>query len=125
MTLMTILLVSCSDKNKSKQTFNPVIPVEIEVVGNTDGSNYRKYVGTVQSEMKISLSFPLGGTLTSVNVHNGQWVKKGALIAKVDDISAKSLHDVAVATLNQAEDGYRRMKMVCASSSPSPSCWPP
>lgn len=112
MTLATILLVSCSDKNKSKQTFNPVIPVEIEVVGNTDGSNFRNYVGTVQSEMKISLSFPLGGTLTSVNVHNGQWVKKGTLIAKVDDTSAKSLHDVAVATLNQAEDGYRRMKMV-------------
>ena len=110
--LTTLLLLGCGDKNKSKQNFNSVIPVEIQVVGNTDGSNYRNYVGTVQSEMKISLSFPLGGTLKGVYVQNGQQVKKGTLVAKVDETSAKSLHDVAVATLRQAEDGYRRMKIV-------------
>lgn len=110
--LVALLLTGCGDRNKSKQTFNPVIPVEIDVVGDTDGNNYRNYVGTVQSEMKISLSFPLGGTLTGVYVHNGQQVKKGALLAKVDDTGAKSLHDAAMATLNQAEDGYRRMKIV-------------
>ena len=123
MTLVTILLVGCGDKDKSKQTINPIIPVEIGVVGNTDGNNYRNYVGSVQSEMKVSLSFPLGGTLTSVNVHNGQWVKKGTLIAKVDDTSAKSLHDVAVATLSQAEDGYRRMKMVYEEGGVSEVRW--
>lgn len=107
-----ILLAGCGSRNKSNQVFNATIPVEIEVVGNTEGNNYRNYVGTVQSEMKISLSFPLGGVLTSVYVQNGQQVRKGTIIAKVDDTGAKSLHDVALATLKQAEDGYRRMKMV-------------
>ena len=110
--LLPMLLLAACDKKQSQQPFNPVIPVEIEVVGNVEGQNYRNYVGTVQSEMKIGLSFPLGGTLMGVFVHNGQQVKKGTLIAKVDETSAKSLHDVAVATLNQAEDGYRRMKLV-------------
>lgn len=107
-----LLLMGCDNKKAKQPTFNPVIPVEIEVVGNTDGSNYRNYVGTVQSEMKIALSFPLGGTLMGVYVHNGQKVRKGDLIAKVDETSAKSLHDAALATLNQAEDGYRRLKQV-------------
>lgn len=110
--LTTLLLAGCANKNKNKPVVNPAIPVEIAVVGDSGGNNYRNYVGTVQSEMKVSLSFPLGGTLTAVNVQNGQRVRKGAVIAKVDDTGAKSLHDVAVATLKQAEDGYRRMKMV-------------
>ena len=110
--MLAVLLLTGCDRNKKNEHFNPVIPVEIEVLGNTNESNYRNYVGTVQSEMKVSLSFPLGGTLTGVYVHNGQFVRKGTLVAKVDDTNAKSLHDVAVATLNQAEDGYRRMKMV-------------
>ena len=105
------LIVGCNSKKK-QPPFNPAIPVEIDVVGDTDGSNYRNYVGTVQSEMKIALSFPLGGTLTGIYVHNGQRVKQGALIAKVDETTAKSLHDAALATLNQAEDGYRRLKQV-------------
>jgi len=107
-----LLLTGCGNKKTSQPAFNPVIPVEIEVVGNTDEYNYRNYVGTVQSEMKIGLSFPLGGTLTGIYVHNGQKVRKGDLIAKVDDTGAKSLHDAALATLNQAEDGYRRLKQV-------------
>ncbi|MBQ3354744.1 MAG: efflux RND transporter periplasmic adaptor subunit [Bacteroidales bacterium] len=109
--LATVFWVGCDNKKK-QQPITRVIPVEIEVVDNADGNNYRNYVGTVQSEMKISLSFPFGGTVTGVFVHNGQQVKKGALIAKVDDATARSLYDVALATLNQAEDGYRRMKMV-------------
>ncbi|MBO7083427.1 MAG: efflux RND transporter periplasmic adaptor subunit [Bacteroidales bacterium] len=109
--LSMFLIVGCNSKKK-QPPFNPAIPVEIDVVGNTDESSYRNYVGTVQSEMKIALSFPLGGTLTGVYVHNGQRVKQGALVAKVDETTAKSLHDAALATLNQAEDGYRRMKQV-------------
>lgn len=109
--LLLLFTVGCG-KKKTAQPSNPCIPVEVEVVGNTDGNNYRNYVGSVQSEMKVALSFPLGGTLTGVYVQNGQKVKKGALVAKVDDTSAKSLHDAALAMLNQAEDGYRRLKQV-------------
>lgn len=108
----SLLLIAGCNSKKKQPPFNPVIPVEIEVVGTTDGSNTRNYVGTVQSEMKVALSFPLGGTLKGIYVHNGQRVKQGTLVAKVDETTAKSLHDAALATLNQAEDGYRRLKQV-------------
>ena len=45
-------------------------------------------------------------------VHNGQAVRQGDIIAKVDDTSAKSLHETALATLRQAQDGYERLKKV-------------
>ena len=109
---LLVLLAGCGDNSDKNQNYNPAIPVEISVVDYSDGTNYRSYVGTLKSEVKISLSFQLGGNLTGIYVHNGQKVKKGAIIAKVDETTAKSLHDAALASLNQAEDGYERLKQV-------------
>ena len=110
--LLSILLIGCGEKTEKKQKFDPVIPVSISVVEVTDGTNYRNYVGTLKSEVKMALSFPLGGSLTNIYVNNGQKVTKGAIIAKVDETTAKSLHEAALASLNQAEDGYKRLKTV-------------
>jgi len=109
---LSFLLIGCGEKTDNNQKYDPVIPVNVTVVDMNDGSNVRNYIGTLQSEVKISLSFPLGGTITNIYVHNGQKVKKGAIIAKVDETTAKSLHDAALASLNQAEDGYERLKQV-------------
>ena len=72
----------------------------------------RNYVGDIGSEQEVSLSFPLGGTLTKVAVKNGDRVVKGQLLAEVDATSATSLHATALATLRQAEDAYRRLEAV-------------
>lgn len=109
---LSMLLIGCGDKSNQKQIYDPVIPVKIAVVNSADGTNFRYYVGSIKSEVKVSLSFHIGGTLTDIYVHNGQKVKKGDIIAKVDETTAKSLHDAALASLNQAEDGYKRMKKV-------------
>lgn len=111
-TLSTLLLTGCGKKKAQKQTFDPTIPVEISIIEQTDDNNFRNYVGTTKSGMELPVSFPLGGTLTNIYVKNGQHVKKGALIARVDETSAKSLHDAALATLHQAEDGYNRLKQL-------------
>lgn len=109
---LSLVLIGCGEKKDKNQQFDPTIPVEIAVVDYSDGTNVRNYVGTLKSEVKVSLSFPLGGTITDIYVHNGQKVTKGAIIAKVDETTAKSLHDAALASLNQAEDGYERLKQV-------------
>ncbi len=110
--LSALLLIGCGNKKAQKQTFDPIIPVEISVIEQSNGNNLRNYVGTTKSEMELPVSFPLGGKLTGIYVKNGQHVKKGTVIARVDATSAKSIHDAALATLNQAEDGYNRLKQV-------------
>ena len=104
--------MGCGNKKAQKQTFDPTLPVEISVISQSNDNNLRNYVGTIKSEMKLPAAFPLGGTITRIYVKNGQHVKKGALIARVDETTAKSLHDAAMATLNQAEDGYNRLKQL-------------
>ena len=110
--LSALLLIGCGNKKAQKQTFDPILPVEISVISQSNDNNLRNYVGTTKSGMELPVSFPLGGTLTNIYVKNGQHVKKGALIARVDETSAKSLHDAALATLHQAEDGYNRLKQL-------------
>ena len=110
--MLSFLLIGCGEKKDNNQKYDPVIPVNVIVVEMNDDSNVRNYVGTLQSEVKLALSFPLGGTITNIYVHNGQKVKKGDIIAKIDETTAKSLHDAALASLNQAEDGYERLKQV-------------
>ena len=110
--LSALLLIGCGNKKAQKQTFDPIIPVEISVIEQSNDNNLRNYVGTTKSEMELPVSFALGGKLTGIYVKNGQHVKKGTVIARVDATSAKSIHDAALATLNQAEDGYNRLKQV-------------
>ncbi len=83
--LLTLAMVGCGRKASKKQQFDPTIPVTVQVVGDSNEVDSRNYVGTVRSERQVTLSFPLGGTLTAVYVHNGQRVRKGTLIAKVFD----------------------------------------
>lgn len=110
--LSALLLIGCGNKKAQKQTFDPIISVEISVIEQSSDNNLRNYVGTTKSEMELPVSFLLGGKLTGIYVKNGQHVKKGTVIARVDATSAKSIHDAALATLNQAEDGYNRLKQV-------------
>lgn len=110
--LSALLLTGCGNKKAQKQVFDPTLPVEIRIISQSNDNNLRNYVGTIKSEMKLSAAFPLGGTLTGIYVKNGQAVKRGMVLARIDATSAKSLHDAALATLNQAQDGYNRLKQV-------------
>ena len=109
---LLLLLLGCEERKEQKQNCYSVIPIEYEVVGQSSEEVYRNYVGAVSSEVEIPLAFVYGGTLVELYVHNGQAVRQGDIIAKVDDTSAKSLHETALATLRQAQDGYERLKKV-------------
>lgn len=109
---LLFLLLGCEERKEQKQNCYSVIPIEYEVVGQSSEEVYRNYVGAVSSEVEIPLVFVYGGTLVELYVHNGQAVRQGDIIAKVDDTSAKSLHETALATLRQAQDGYERLKKV-------------
>lgn len=106
------LLSSCGEKNKVSTGWSDSILVETIVVGDGNTPTERNYVGDIGSEREVSLSFPLGGTLTKVAVKNGDRVVKGQLLAEVDATNASSLHATALATLRQAEDAYRRLEAV-------------
>lgn len=108
----TMMLCSCGNKKNVSADWTDTIPVNILVINDGNTPTERNYVGDIGSEQEVSLSFPLGGTLTKVAVKNGQHVVKGQLLAEIDATTAQSLHAAALATLRQAEDAYRRLEAV-------------
>lgn len=105
------MIVSCTKSEQTKTMVTPV-PVRVMTISTASDTTIRNYVGVVESETKVDLTFPMGGTLTNIYVKNGQTVRKGDLIATIDDTRARSMHETSEATLRQAEDGYERMLKV-------------
>lgn len=107
--LLAVLLTGCSGQNDPADSVKPVRVKAMTVTTDTPaGSN--QYSGTVEEENGTSLSFATAGTVQTMHVHLGQRVSAGQLIATLDPLSLQSSYNAARATLEQAEDAYRRMK---------------
>lgn len=109
-----ILMAGC----KRQETSAPV-PVSVKVVAvkHSVVSGGQTFSGTMEESTGSTLSFPVAGTIQSVMVSEGQRVSKGDLIATLNEASLRDAHDAAAATLEQAEDAYRRMKQLYDSHS--------
>lgn len=110
--LAAAMLTGCAEKKETNVKYNSVIDVDVMTVDVSNNENYRNYIGTLKSNVEVPMSFEFGGVLTGVYVHNGQAVKKGDILARVDDRTARSLHETSLASLHQAEDAYERLKKV-------------
>lgn len=108
--LIALLFTACS-KQKRATSVAPV-PVSVMTISTAADTTIRNYVGVIESDTKVDLTFPVGGTLTQICVSNGQTVRRGDLIATIDDTRARSMYEASAATLRQAEDGYERMRKV-------------
>jgi membrane fusion protein, multidrug efflux system len=111
-TVISVALLSgCTGKtqpNKNDSSLN----VRIEVVKESDVVNRLEYVGIVEEKSSTALGFSTLGTIEKIYVSEGQYIRKGQLLAKLDQSSAKSMLDAAEATLKQAQDAYDRLKSV-------------
>lgn len=102
-----------SSCHKEKQPTPPApVRVETAVAGETDMSTSHNYSGTVEESSGTVASFSVPGTVQTMNVSAGDYVKKGQLIATVDAASLKNAYDISNAALTQAQDAYNRMKML-------------
>lgn len=113
--VIALSLGACSPKQQERG----VVPIRVETLTtalsmeNTASS----YVGVVEEESSAALSFPTGGTITGVYVGEGQYVGQGQLLAELDKTSAEQSFMAAKATLEQAQDGYKRMKQLYEAKS--------
>lgn len=107
--LLCITLTGCEDNKPSVKQVDPV-KVKLMRVSSSLCSESVRFSGTVQEEKGSLLSFPLMGRVNSVHVELGGRVRKGQLLATLDEIQMENTYQAANAALKQAEDAYRRMK---------------
>lgn len=106
--LMVGMHLSCSTKTENREDSKNV-RVKVQKIEYSNGSYTKEYIGTVESENSVNVSFLTMGNIEQMAVQEGDYVQKGQLLAKLNASSAENLHDIAKATLNRARDGYDRL----------------
>ncbi|MBV6463726.1 MAG: p-hydroxybenzoic acid efflux pump subunit AaeA [Chlorobi bacterium] len=106
-----LVLASCTHKeNKPTAENSGAFNVQAEQPINYNGLIQSGYSGVVEAQKTTALSFATMGTITEIFVDEGQAVSKGQLLAKVNASNAQNAYQAALASQQQAEDAYRRMK---------------
>ncbi len=103
-----VLLSSCKEKVEEKEVV--LRPVKFEVVGTADAQNVRTFSGVAKAGDEIDLSFRSNGIITELNANVGQKVKKGDLIARLDNVQANLAYEQSVSALNTARSSMNTSK---------------
>jgi membrane fusion protein (multidrug efflux system) len=127
--LLTLLfLVSCSGGNKAEQGAAPV-PVAVGSVRHVEDYQTVPVSGSVLSPDGPShVSFLVSGRVTTVGPREGEFVRKGQLLASIDAVdyrlglsAAEAQLGAAKVAFERAEDEYRRMSFLYESKSLAPN----
>ena len=106
------VLLFCSCKHHEEKVERTPVAVEVMTIDTLDGVMTRTYVGEVEANESVALSFPTGGKVEKVLVHVGDVVHAGQRLVTVNKSTAQNAYNSAKAQLDQAEDAYKRLKKV-------------
>ncbi len=108
--MVVLTIVSCQKKQERGEEETVGVTVERAALSSDYGQ--LPYVGVVEEESSTSVSFTGMAMLQSMTVSEGQPVKKGQLLAVIDETQARNALATTKASLDQAKDAYERMKLL-------------
>ncbi|MCO4820821.1 MAG: efflux RND transporter periplasmic adaptor subunit [Flavobacteriaceae bacterium] len=107
--LCFLLTFSCGKKEKVvAEVLRPVKYTEVSYLG---GDIIREFSGTAKTEKIINLSFRNTGIIIELNMKLGQIVKKGDLLAKLDNVQSRLNYEAAIESKNSAESQMNTAKL--------------
>lgn len=78
------LLFACGQSEQTAPVADAVRPVKLMTVSGAYAGKTRKLPGTVRAADRVDLAFQVSGPLIELPVKEGQQVKKGTLVARID-----------------------------------------
>lgn len=110
-TIVTVLLSACSTSEKTRETTpRSVSGVTIETVKLQATPETYEAVGTVRSVTSSVLSAQLSGTVREITVKAGDRVKRGQLLAVLDDRSPRAQLGAAEAGVEESAQGLAEVE---------------
>jgi RND family efflux transporter MFP subunit len=115
--LVTALaLASCKEEN-IVEAEPPPRPIKIYRLEGQLGTTHPDYPGRIKAIKVVELAFEVPGRITDWNVEEGQRVKKGQILSRLDPRDYAAQVEAARARLRLAEAEYRRESKLFASGS--------
>lgn len=105
----TVLLCGCGSEEKAQKQV--LRPVKYQEVGFLGGEKVRTFSGTARTDKIINLSFRNSGIITVFDMRLGQRVKKGELLAKLDNVASRLSYEQSVTQVNSAESQMNTAKL--------------
>lgn len=107
--LASLFFMSCGeDKKEEKPPLRPVAFQEVALLG---GEATRTFSGTANTDKVINLSFRSNGIITEFNLKIGQSIKKGQLLAKLDNVQSRLNYENSLSSLNSAQSQMNTAKL--------------
>ncbi|MDF2551431.1 MAG: efflux transporter periplasmic adaptor subunit [Chryseobacterium sp.] len=100
---LILLIMSCSEKKPEKNTMSgqDIISVKVSSLSSEDVSNSIVATGLISTEDQANYSFKIGGVISKIYVDEGQFFRKGQLLATLN--ATEIAAGVAQADLNVAK----------------------
>lgn len=115
--ILMILATGCQEKAVEKKEV--LRPVKYLVAGTGDARKVRTFSGFARVGNDVTLSFRTDGIIEYKNVTKGQFVKKGKLLGRLDNVQAQLAYEKAISELkraesemNTAETNFNRIKFL-------------
>ncbi|MEI6864604.1 efflux RND transporter periplasmic adaptor subunit [Flavicella sp.] len=110
-----ITIISCNPKVESKTSLKKQehsIKVVTEIVSKNKNNTHMNYTGVITPYSTTPLGFQLPGLVKNIYVKEGDVIKKGQILASINNETYQSTYAIAKASQEQAQDAYERLKKV-------------
>lgn len=105
--ILVVLLTACDDTSQTNEP--PPLRMVRTIEINEPGDNFwREFPGVVDAAQKAELSFRVSGNLKKMPVKEGEMVKKGQLLAQLDDTDYTVQYKSRKAEYDQAASDFKR-----------------
>mgnify|MGYP002623981793 CR=1 FL=1 len=108
-----VSLFSCTVQDKSEQE-SPAVRIQSLVVQPRPSLAVTRYVGAIEAASETPLSMQTPGRVTNLYCREGESVRKGQVLLRIDSAQAVNALRSTEAALRHAQDGYDRAKKVHA-----------
>lgn len=122
--ILFLFLVACKEEVLRQEA--PIRPIKYTTLSQGQANETATFTGVTQSDKEAALSFKVGGVISKVSVKDGQKVKKGQLIAALDNVDyslqveqARVQVKQAETSLNVARSTYARVEKLYENNSVS------
>ena len=114
---MIVLMTGCETNKKADLSGTSPVIVKTAKIESSKSELVLNYSGTVEASCTVPLTFQRNGVVSRVNVEEGDMIRKGQVLAVIDNADQKNLYDAANSKYIQAQDAYDRLKKVHDSGS--------
>lgn len=107
---LSVFLIGCNDEKATQNAAAMPSLVDVRKVVVEDAKVYYKYSATLQADNYVSIMPKISGEIKKIYFKDGDFVKAGTVLYKIDDEQIKANYDVSLADVEVANANYENAK---------------